>query len=309
MLLKTVSPQTVSPGEKRKRFKEKLKTGQLLQFPGAYAPIISLLIQKMGFDGVYLSGAVLANDLGYPDIGLTTLSEIAHRGKQIARVTELPSLIDADTGFGNALNTARTIQELEEAGLCACHIEDQIATKRCGHLDNKTLISVSEMSQKIRAASDAKSDQNFMVMARCDAKTVEGLDKAIDRAKAYVDAGADMIFPEALYDEKEFEIFRKEISVPLLANMTEFGKSKLLTKQELQNLGYNIVIYPVTSQRLALYAVENGLQHILENGSQEGVVNQMQTRQVLYELLQYEAYNKFDQEIYNFSLHNKGGQS
>ncbi|MEY4616080.1 MAG: hypothetical protein RJB66_1040 [Pseudomonadota bacterium] len=294
--------QKTTPTEKRAAFRAALKTGKLLRFPGAFSPLVSLLIEELGFDGVYISGAVLANDLGYPDIGLTTLSEVAGRGRQIARVTKLPSIIDIDTGFGEPMNVARTIQELTELGLAGCHLEDQQNPKRCGHLDGKSLVDSSEMIKKIRAASDAKTDQNFLLIARTDARASEGLEKAIDRAKAYVDAGAEMIFPEALQNEKEFEAFRKAVAVPLLANMTEFGKSNLLNATQLSNLGYNMVIYPVTSLRIAMGAVESGFKEILEKGSQESLLDKMQHRQRLYELVKYAEYNHFDQSIYNFKL-------
>jgi methylisocitrate lyase len=257
---------------------------------------------RLGFDGVYISGAALAADLGLPDIGLTTLSEVAQRGAQIARVTQLPALIDADTGFGEPMNCARTVEALEEAGLAGCHIEDQVAPKRCGHLDNKTLIEPAAMAQKIKAAIDARRDANFLIMARTDARGVEGLDKAIARAKAYVDAGADAIFPEALADEKEFAAMREGVTVPLLANMTEFGKSPLLSEAALQNLGYNIVIYPVTSLRLAMGAIRKGFAKISAEGTQKDIVPEMLTRAELYELLRYEDYNAFDQSLYNFKL-------
>ncbi|MBK7962968.1 MAG: methylisocitrate lyase [Bdellovibrionales bacterium] len=293
----------IPAAEKRKNFRANLKSGRLLQFPGSISPLVSMLIEKKGFDGVYISGSVLSNDLGYPDIGLTTQTEIAQRGRQIARTTRLPSLIDIDTGFGEPMNVTRTVQELIEMGLAGCHIEDQMNPKRCGHLDNKNLIDTSEVIRKIKAATLGKNlDGNFLICARTDARASEGLVKAIDRAKAYVDAGAEMIFPEALQDEGEFEQFRRAISVPLLANMTEFGKSKLLTKSDLQRLGYNLVIYPVTLLRLAMKAAEHGLDHILSHGSQEGVVPSMQTRQELYELTRYEEYNKFDKDIFNFKL-------
>ncbi|MFN8791449.1 MAG: methylisocitrate lyase [Bdellovibrionales bacterium] len=292
-----------SPFEKRKRFREQLKSGKLLRFPGAFSPLVAMQIERLGFEGVYISGSVLSNDLGYPDIGLTSLTEVAARGRQIARATKLPSIIDADTGFGVAMNAARTIQEFLEQGLAGCHLEDQENPKRCGHLDGKSLVTASEMIQKIKAADQArKMDPNFVIIARTDARASEGLEKAIDRAKAYVDAGADVIFTEALADEKEFETFRKALKAPLLANMTEFGKSRLLTFDQLSNLGYNIVIYPVTTLRLAMKASENGLQAILKLGSQESVVPQMQTRQELYTLTDYERYNQFDQSIYNFKL-------
>lgn len=295
--------QTTSPFDKRKKFREQLKSGKLLRFPGAYAPLVAMQIEKMNFEGVYISGSVLSNDLGYPDIGLTTLTEVAQRGRQIARATALPSIIDADTGFGVAMNAARTMQEFIEMGLAGCHLEDQENPKRCGHLDGKSLVSTKDMIQKIKAADSArKMDPNFVIIARTDARASEGLDKAIERAKAYVDAGADVIFTEALADEKEFEIFRKEVSAPLLANMTEFGKSKLLTVKQLENIGFNIVIYPVTTMRLAMKAVENGLKTIQETGSQEAAVVNMQTRKELYELTSYDRYNELDQNIFNFKL-------
>jgi len=294
---------TLTAAEKRKSFREKLKSGKLLQFPGSFSPLVSMLIEKKGFDGVYISGSVLSNDLGYPDIGLTTLTEVAQRGRQIARTTSLPSIIDADTGWGEPMNVTRTIQEFIEMGLAGCHLEDQMNPKRCGHLDNKSVVNPDEMIKKIKAGVNGKKlDPNFLLIARTDARASEGLEKAIDRAKAYVDAGADMIFPEALQDEKEFEAMRKAVSVPLLANMTEFGKGKLYSKTELENLGYNLVIYPVTTLRLAMGATEKGLDIIKSTGSQTEALPLMQTRQQLYDLTAYEAYNQFDQSIFNFKL-------
>lgn len=292
-----------TPTEKRIQLRRDLKSGRLLRFPGAFNPLSSLLIEKKGFDGIYISGSVLSNDLAYPDIGFTTLTEVANRGRQIARVTKLPSIIDIDTGFGEPMNVARTVQEMIEMGLAGGHLEDQMNPKRCGHLDNKSLVETSDMVKKIKAGSNAKKmDQNFFIIARTDARASEGLDKAIDRAKAYVDAGAEIIFPEALQNEKEFEAFRKGVTVPLLANMTEFGKSKLLTQKELTDLGFNIVIYPVTLLRLAMKAAEIGLDAISKDGTQENVVEKMQTRKELYELTRYEEYNSFDQNLYNFKV-------
>lgn len=294
---------TLTAAEKRKNFREKLKSGKLLQFPGSFSPLVSMLIEKKGFDGVYISGSVLSNDLGYPDIGLTTLTEVALRGRQIARTTSLPAIIDADTGWGEAMNVTRTIQEFIEMGLAGCHLEDQENPKRCGHLDNKSVVTTDAMVRKVKAATLGKKlDANFLIIARTDSRASEGLDKAIDRAKAYVDAGAEMIFPEALQDEKEFEKFRQQIKVPLLANMTEFGKGRLYSKKELENLGYNLVIYPVTTLRLALGATEKGLDIIRETGSQEKALDLMQTRKALYELTGYEDYNQFDQNIFNFKV-------
>lgn len=289
--------------EKRQALRAGLKSGKLLRFPGAFSPLVAMAIEKKGFDGVYISGSVLSNDLGYPDIGLTTLTEVAQRGRQISRVTRLPSIIDIDTGFGEPMSVTRTVQEMIEMGLSGCHLEDQVNPKRCGHLDGKALVGASDMIKKVKAAADARQlDSNFLVIARTDARASEGLDKAIDRAKAYIDAGADMIFPEALADLGEFEKFRKAVSAPLLANMTEFGKSRLFTAEELTKVGFNMVIYPVTTLRLAMGAVEKGLNEILKTGTQEGAVADMQTRKQLYELTDYEAYNKFDQDIFNFKV-------
>jgi len=291
-----------SAGEKRASFRRDLESGKILKFPGAHAPLVAMEIEKQGFDGVYISGAALSADLGLPDIGLTTLSEVAQRGRQIARVTNLPAMIDIDTGFGEAMSAARTIQELEELGLSGCHLEDQVNPKRCGHLDNKTLVPIDEMVRKISAAANAKTDRNFMLFARTDARATEGMDKAIDRAKAYVDAGADAIFPEAMQNENEFEIFRRAIDVPMMANMTEFGKSPLLSARTLAEIGYNLVIYPVTTLRLAMGAVQKGLAEIAETGTQSGLVQEMQTRAQLYDLIRYEDYNTFDQDIFNFKI-------
>ena len=284
--------------EKRSDFITSLKTGKLLKFPGAYNPLCAKLIAEIGFDGVYVSGGVMANDLGLPDIGLTTLEQISYRAAQITRVTDLPTIVDADTGFKDCKNT---VSKLEAKGLTGCHIEDQIDLKRCGHLDNKELISKEEMVKKIKDSVNARKDENFLIIIRTDANAVEGLEKTIDRIKAYEDAGADMIFPEAMKDEKEFAKVRKISKKYLLANMTEFGKSKLLNKSELEKLGYNIVIYPVTTQRLAMKIVEEGLKSIFENGDQNNIIDKMQTRKRLYELVEYEKYNSLDKKITDFS--------
>lgn len=291
-----------TPGQKRAAFRAALSSGELLRMPGAFSPLVALMIQERGFEGVYVSGAALSADLGLPDVGLTTLPEIALRGRQIARVTDLPTIIDVDTGFGEPMNAARTVREIEEAGLAGCHIEDQMSPKRCGHLDNKALISRTDMARKIRAAADAKRDPDFLLMARTDARASEGLAAAIDRARAYVDAGADAIFPEALTDPREYEAFRAAFDVPLLANMTEFGKTPLLTRDELAGLGYNIAIYPVTSLRLAMFGVERGLATLAEEGTQAALLDSMQTRARLYEVIRYEEYNRFDRSLYDFTL-------
>ena len=283
--------------EKRIDLKNKLKTRKILKFPGAYNPLTAKLIAEIGFDGIYISGGVMSNDLGIPDIGLTTLKEVSYRANQISRVTDLPSIVDADTGFKNC---KKTIETFENLGLSGCHIEDQIEEKRCGHLDNKEIISTKEMVKKIQTCVSSRKDKNFLIIARTDANTVEGLDKTIDRIKAYEDAGADIIFPEAMSDEKEFEKVRKNSKVSLLANMTEFGKSKLLSSNELENLGYSIVIYPVTTQRLAMKNVEEGLKVIFKDGHQNNIIDKMQTRKRLYEFVEYEKYNTPDKKITDF---------
>ena len=283
--------------EKRIEFKKKLTNKKILRFPGAYNPLTAKLISEIGFDGIYISGAVMSNDLGLPDIGLTTLKEVSCRAKQITRVTDLPTIVDADTGFNNC---KKTIETFESLGLSGCHIEDQIDEKRCGHLDNKEIIPTKEMINKIKTCISSRKDKNFLIIARTDANTVEGLDKTIDRIKAYEDAGADIIFPEAMKDENEFEKIRKNSKVKLLANMTEFGKSKILSAKVLENLGYNIVIYPVTTQRLAMKNVEDGLKVIFEDGHQNNIIDKMQTRKRLYELVEYEKYNTPDKKITDF---------
>ncbi len=284
-------------GEKRKDFANNLKEKKLLRFPGAYNPLCAKLIAEIGFDGVYISGGVMSNDLGIPDIGLTTLSHVSYRANQIAKVTDLPSIVDADTGFSDC---KKTIEAFEDMGLAGCHIEDQIAEKRCGHLENKELISTNEMVKKIKTSVASRKDKNFLLIVRTDANLVEGLDKTIERIKAYEAAGADIIFPESMKDEKEFESVRKNSKVYLLANMTEFGKSKLLSTKELKNLGYNIVIYPVTTQRLAMKSVEDGLKSIFKDGHQNNIIDKMQTRKRLYELVEYEKYNTPGKKITDF---------
>ena len=283
--------------EKRKDFSNNLKDKKLLRFPGAYNPLCAKLISEIGFDGVYISGGVMSNDLGIPDIGLTTLDHVSYRANQIAKVTDLPTIVDADTGF---LDCKKTIETFENMGLTGCHIEDQISEKRCGHLENKELISTEQMVKKIKDSVTSRKDKNFSIIVRTDANIVEGLEKTIERIKAYESAGADIIFRESLKDEKEFENVRKNSNVYLLANMTEFGKSKILSTKELKNLGYNIVIYPVTTQRLAMKSVEDGLKSIFKDGHQNNIIDKMQTRKRLYELVEYEKYNTPDKKITDF---------
>ncbi|HLS92971.1 MAG TPA: methylisocitrate lyase, partial [Microbacterium sp.] len=288
--------------EKRRLFRERLESGELLRFPGAFNPLSARLIERKGFDGVYISGAVLSADLGLPDIGLTTLTEVAARGQQIARVTDLPAIIDADTGFGEAMNVARTIQTLEEAGLAGCHIEDQVNPKRCGHLDGKEVVDEPTALQRIRAAADARRDPNFLIMARTDIRAVSGLDAAIERARKLVEAGADAIFPEAMRDLDEFRAVAEALDVPVLANMTEFGKSELFTVDALREAGVRMVIWPVSLLRMAMGAAERALDTLNDEGSLTSQLGAMQHRAELYDLVDYEAYNRFDSGIFNFEI-------
>jgi methylisocitrate lyase len=289
---------SVTPaGEKRQALRDGLASGGLMRFPGAFNPLSAMLIERLGFEGVYVSGAVVSASLGLPDIGLTTLTEVAARSHEIARTTALPTLVDADTGFGQPLNTARTVQVLEELGIAGCHIEDQVNPKRCGHLEGKEVVPADEMRRRIRAAADARRDGRFVICARTDARAVEGLDAAIERAKSYVDTGADMVFPEALTGAEELERFKKAVDAPVLANMTEFGKTDLLDVHTLASAGVNIVIYPVTLLRLAMGAAERGLHELASVGTQEGLVGQMQSRAELYELLGYDDYTAFDAKL------------
>ena len=290
---------TKAAAEKRRNLAEALRSGRLLRFPGAFSPFVALLVEREGFDGVYVSGAGVAADLALPDIGLTTQTEVVTRAGQIARASALPAIVDVDTGFGAPMNAARTVQLLEDAGLAGCHLEDQLSPKRCGHLENKEIVPTREMVSRVRAAADALRHDDFLLIARTDARASEGLEKAIDRAKAYVDAGARMIFPEALQDAREFEAFRTALDVPLLANMTEFGKSPLLPRATLEALGYNIVIYPMSGFRLAMKAVEDGLHALNESDDQNGLVPKMMTRAHFYDLVDYAGYAQFDKKIFD----------
>ncbi|MEE2060986.1 methylisocitrate lyase [Rhodococcus artemisiae] len=293
---------TTSAADKRIAFRAGLTSGKIQRFPGAINPLTAKLVQEIGFEGVYVSGGAFSAGLALPDIGLTTLTEVTAHSAQIARVTDLPVLVDADTGFGEPMSAARTVTILEDAGIAGLHLEDQINPKRCGHLDGKAIVGTDEMVRRLRAAVSARRDPNFVICARTDAAGIEGIDAAIDRATAYAEAGADLIFTEALYTTADFEKFRAAVDVPLLANMTEFGKSQLIPAQVLEKIGYNAVIYPVTTLRLAMGAIEKGLRVIHEEGTQETLLDEMQTRSRLYEVLEYERYNEFDSGIFNFTL-------
>lgn len=256
--------------------------------PGAFNALTARAIERAGFGAIYLSGAALANSLrGAPDVGLTTLSEAADHAARCAAVTTIPLISDADTGFGGPADVARTVEEFERAGLSGLHIEDQEFPKRCGHLSGKSLVPTEEFVEKIAAAVAARRDPDFLIIARTDARGVTSYDDAVTRAHAYVAAGADMIFPEALQSRGEFERFARDVSAPLLANMTEFGRTPYLSAEEFAAMGYRIVIFPVTLQRMAMKAVSEALAELKARGTQRDLLGRMQTRQELYDLLDY----------------------
>jgi len=293
---------TTSSSDKRAHLRRLLSTKELVVLPGAFNPVTAMLIEQHGFDAAYLSGAVISADLGLPDIGLTTLTEVAARASQVARVTNLPLIVDADTGFGEAINVARAVQVLEDAGVAGLHLEDQVNPKRCGHLDGKQVVELDIAVQRIRAAEGARRDPNLLLIARTDARAMGGVRDVIERAKAYIDAGADAIFPEALLDEGEFGAVRRAIDAPLLANATEFGKGPMLNTAQLRDLGVDMVIFPASLFRLAMRSAVVGLTTLREHGGFVTALDAMQTRADLYELLDYANYESFDETIYNFTL-------
>ncbi|PYJ89807.1 MAG: methylisocitrate lyase [Verrucomicrobia bacterium] len=257
--------------------------------PGVFNAAMGHLVERSGFDAVYISGAGLCNaTAGVPDTGLLTLTEVAQLAGYVARAVKIPCVVDGDTGFGGADNAARTIEEFERAGLAGCHIEDQEFPKRCGHLAGKTLVALEDMNAKIAAAGAAKRDKDFLLIARTDARAVENFAKAVERAQSYLTAGADAIFPEALQTEQEFRDFAREVNAPLLANMTEFGKSPLLSLGELAEFGYRMVIYPQTAFRVSMFAAAQMLRDLKTSGTQADWIDRMQTRKELYDLLGYD---------------------
>jgi methylisocitrate lyase len=277
----------MSPGKKLRE----LVADSTLQVPGAPSALFARLIERCGYEAMYLSGAAFsAGILGLPDVGLFTLTELAQQTAYLTRACALPLIVDADTGFGEVLNVERTVIELEAAGAAAIQLEDQQFPKRCGHLAGKSLVEPAAMCEKLRAAAAARTDQDFIILARTDARGVTNIDDAIDRAKRYLDAGADWIFPEALQTKAEFEQFATAIEAPLVANMTEFGKSPLLTLDELADLGYSVVLYPVTLLRVAMFGAEAALRVIAQEGTQAEILDMMQTREDLYDLLDYQAF-------------------
>jgi methylisocitrate lyase len=273
---------------KTARLRELIAQG-CIAMPGVPNAAMARQVERAGFDALYISGAGMANvTAGVPDIGLLTSTEVAQLAGYIANAVRIPAIVDTDTGFGGAENVARTIRELERAGLAGCHIEDQEFPKRCGHLAGKEVVDVREMVGKIKAAVRARRDQDFFIIARTDARAVEDFDSAVKRAQRYIEAGADGIFPEALQSSEEFKSFAREIKAPLLANMTEFGKSPLLSFQELSDFGYRIVIFPMSAFRVSMKASEEFLRDLKKRGTQSGWLDKMQTRKELYELLDYD---------------------
>ena len=273
---------------KTTRLRRAIRAG-CIAMPGAFNAATARLVERAGFDAVYVSGAGLANaTAGVPDIGLLSLAEVAQLSGYIARSVKIPALVDADTGFGGPAEAALAVREFERAGLAGMHIEDQVFPKRCGHLAGKAVVSVEEMAEKIRAAADARSDRDFLIVARTDARAAEGFDAAVARARAYLDAGADAVFPEALETAGEFCAFAKKIRAPLMANMTEFGRSPLLSMRQLATAGYRMVLFPLTAFRVSMRSAEECLRDLRRRGTQRAWLDRMQTRAELYELLGYD---------------------
>jgi len=286
-----IRPAIPSPG---KALRDQFSNG-IVVMPGAFSALTALAAYKQGAKAIYLSGGAMTNNvLGVPDIGMMSLNEMSQTAAQSCQVAPVPMISDADTGFGEVWNVTRTVIEMERAGLAGIHLEDQVSPKRCGHLDGKDVIPTSQMEGKLRAAADAKRDSSFLIIARTDARGVEGFEAATERAKAYVDAGADAIFPEGLESEEEFAKFRSVVDVPLLANMTEFGKTPLIPARRFQELGYQMVIFPVTALRVMLKAVEEFYGDLLATGTQAGWMDRMRTRAELYETVDYEAFSMQD---------------
>lgn len=279
------------------RFRQALNDNKPLQIVGTVNAYSALMAEKIGHKAIYLSGGGVANaSYGLPDLGITSLNDVLEDVRRVAAATDLPLTVDIDTGWGGAFNIAKTVKEMIRSGAAAAHIEDQVAQKRCGHRPNKECVSLEEMCDRIKAAVDAKTDDSFFLMARTDAFAVEGLDQAIERSQAYVEAGADGIFAEAINEQEHYEAFRKALDVPILANITEFGKTPLFNKAELGKWGVDMVLYPLSAFRAMNKAAEMVYQSILETGDQKDVVDSMQTRMELYDYLNYHDYEqKLDQ--------------
>lgn len=289
------------PREKHRALRRILERSKATPVIGVFSPLVALMAEEAGFEAIYLSGAALSASLALPDLGLITLNEVADAAKRISSATNLPLIVDADTGFGEALNVMRAVRELETAGASGIQLEDQVLPKKCGHLEGKRLISSDEMAAKIKAAVEARTDKNFVIIARTDARGVDGFEEAVRRARIYLEAGADVIFPEALQSEEEFKRFAEEVEAPLLANMTEFGKSPITPLSRLSDLGYRLVLYPVTLLRIAMAAVEEALKTLKQEGTQEQLIPRMQPRSRLYQLIRYHEYEELDKKLARWS--------
>ena len=272
-----------------------LKDGKIIVVPGVFSPSVAVLAERLRFKTLYFSGAGFSNLLALPDLGVTTLSEVARATHEITSRIRVPLIVDVDTGFGEALNVARTVNEMKAAGAAAVQIEDQVLPKKCGHLEGKELVDVEEMVKKVITAKDAAGG-DVLVVARTDARATEGLDSAIERARAYAKAGADMIFPEALPAKADFTEFRRKIRLPLMANMTEYGKTPYMTATEFEKMGYNIVIFPVTAFRAMMKAVEKTFTSLKQKGSQSDILSSLMTREEFYELIDYRSYEAADKK-------------
>ncbi|MEZ0327622.1 MAG: methylisocitrate lyase [Fimbriimonas sp.] len=284
-------PALQSPGA---RLRELMSQGTVVM-PGVFNGISAVSAHKAGAQALYLSGAGITNAaLGMPDIALATLTEFSQQAAYVTQVAPVPVISDADTGFGETMNVMRTVIEMERAGLAGIHLEDQVSPKRCGHLDGKAVIEPEEMAKKVKAAVGSKRDPSFMIVARTDARSVEGLQGAIDRAKLYQDSGADAVFPEGLITEEEFEAFRAGVDVPLLANMTEFGKTPLIPVARFSEMGYEMVIFPMTGFRIMLKALDDAYAELLRTGTQAELMERMRTRKELYERIDYVEYESSD---------------
>ena len=283
-----------------KKFKKLVAETKPLQIVGTVNAYSSIMAEKVGHQAIYLSGGgVAASSLGVPDLGITSLADVLEDAKRITQATSLPLLVDADTGWGGSFNIARCVREMIKSGVAGIHIEDQVSQKRCGHRPNKAIVSTSEMIDRIKSAVDAKTDSNFVIMARTDALAIEGMESAIDKAKAFVEAGADMIFPEALSSIEQYKEFSDSLSVPILANITEFGKTPLYSKTELYEVGVDMILYPLSAFRAMSNAALNVYQHILKDGHQRNVIESMQTREELYDFLDYHQYEKQLDNLFN----------
>jgi len=294
-------------GPQAKKLQRMIDGNSIVVAPGVFSPVVAKLAEKLGYRALYFSGAGFSNLLALPDLGITTLTEVSQAARQITSQVRAPLIVDVDTGFGESLNVARTVAQMRAAGVAGIQLEDQVLPKRCGHLEGKELVDTHEMVKKIITAKEASEDE-LIIIARTDARTVEGIDAAIERAHAYSRAGADMIFPEALESKGEFGEFRSKVSLPLMANMTEFGKTPYMTVKEFDDLGYDLVIFPVTAFRAMMKAVEETLSRLKKDGTQKGMLDSLMTRREFYDLIDYYRYEEADERALR-AARNLGGSN